>query len=52
MVLDRPESPLHTDGSERDVRLHVNKSKVNGDTRSAGGRDCRDAFQGLMRTAP
>jgi hypothetical protein len=50
MVLDRPEIPLHTNGSERDIRLHVTKRKVSGGTRSADGRDCRDAFLGLMRT--
>jgi hypothetical protein len=50
MVLDRPEIPLHTNGSERDIRLHVTKRKVSGGTRSAAGRDCRDAFLGLMRT--
>jgi hypothetical protein len=48
MVLDRPEIPLHTNGSERDIRLHVTKRKVSGGTRSL---DCRDAFLGLMRTA-
>ena len=51
MVLDRPEIPLHTNGSERDIRLHVTKRKVSGGTRSLDGRDCRDAFLGLMRTA-
>ena len=51
MVLDRPEIPLHTNGSERDIRLHVTKHKVSGGTRSLDGRDCRDAFLGLMRTA-
>ena len=51
MVLDRPEIPLHTNGSERDIRLHVTKRKVSGGTRSIDGRDCRDAFLGLMRTA-
>jgi hypothetical protein len=50
-VLDRPEIPLHTNGSERDIRLHVTKRKISGGTRSADGRDCRDAFLGLMRTA-
>jgi Transposase IS66 family len=49
-VLDRPEIPLHTNGSERDIRLHVTKRKISGGTRSADGRDCRDAFLGLMRT--
>ena len=51
MVLGRPEIPLHTNGSERDIRLHVTKRKVSGGTRSLDGRDCRDAFIGLMRTA-
>src|SRR5271166_2064004 len=51
VTLDRPEIPLHTNGSERDIRLHVTKRKISGGTRSVDGRDCRDAFLGLMRTA-
>ena len=50
MVLDRPEIPLHTNGSENDVRCHVTKRKVSGGTRSDTGRDCRDAFLGLSKT--
>ena len=50
MVLDRPEIPLHTNGSERDIRCHVIKRKISGGTRSDTGRDCRDAFLGLMHT--
>ena len=50
MVLDRPEIPLHTNGSERDIRCHVTKRKISGGTRSVSGRDCRDAFLGLMHT--
>ena len=49
-VLDRPEIPLHTNGSERDIRCQVTKRKVSGGTRSDAGRDCRDAFLGLMHT--
>jgi Transposase IS66 family len=49
-VLDRPEIPLHTNGSERDIRCHVTKRKISGGTRSDNGRDCRDAFLGLMHT--
>jgi hypothetical protein len=49
-VLDRPEIPLHTNGSERDIRCHVTKRKVSGGTRSDAGRDCRDAFLGLAKT--
>ncbi|HEV2042017.1 MAG TPA: transposase [Casimicrobiaceae bacterium] len=50
MVLDRPEIPLHTNGSERDIRCYVIKRKISGGTRSDNGRDCRDAFLGLMHT--
>lgn len=50
MVLDRPEIPLHTNGSERDIRCHVTKRKISGGTHSDDGRDCRDAFLGLMHT--
>ena len=44
MVLDRPEIPLHTNGSENDIRCHVTRRKVSVGTRSDIGRDCRDAF--------
>src|SRR6202795_5130450 len=50
MVLDRPEIPLHTNGSENDIRCQVTKRKVSGGTRSDAGRDCRDAFLGLAKT--
>jgi Transposase IS66 family len=50
MVLDRPEIPLHTNGSENDVRCQVTKRKVSGGTRSDIGRDCRDAFLALNKT--
>jgi hypothetical protein len=49
-VLERPETPLHTNGSERDIRCHVIKRKISGGTHSDAGRDCRDAFLGLMHT--
>src|SRR5215218_5434509 len=49
-VLDRPQVPLHTNGSERDLRPHVIKRKISGGTRSDQGRDCRDAFLGLLLT--
>jgi Transposase IS66 family len=49
-VLDRPEIPLHTNSSERDIRCHVIKRKISGGTHSDTGRDCRDAFLGLMHT--
>jgi hypothetical protein len=49
-VLDRPEIPLHTNGSENDIRAQVTRRKVSGGTRSDTGRDCRDAFLGLAYT--
>jgi hypothetical protein len=50
MVLQRPEIPLHTNGSENDIRCQVIRRKVSAGTRSDGGRDCRDAFLGLAKT--
>ena len=50
MVLDRSEIPLHTNGSENDIRCQVIKRKISGGTRSDTGRDCRDAFLGLAKT--
>ena len=49
-VLDHPDIPLHTNGSENDIRCQVTKRKVSGGTRSDTGRDCRDAFLGLAKT--
>jgi hypothetical protein len=50
MVLERPEIPLHTNGSENDIRCQVTRRKVSAGTRSDSGRDCRDAFLGLAKT--
>ena len=50
VVLDRPGIPLHTNGSENDIRCFVTKRKISGGTRSDAGRDCRDAFLGLLKT--
>ena len=49
-VLDRPEIPLHTNGSENDIRAQVTRRKVSGGTRSDMGRDCRDAFGACQRS--
>ena len=49
-VLDRPETPLNTNGSENDIRCQVTRRKVSAGTRSDLGRDCRDAFLGLSKT--
>jgi hypothetical protein len=50
LVLERPEVPLHTNGSETDIRDHVKKQKISGGTRSELGRQCRDTFSSLKKT--
>ncbi len=49
-VLARPEIPLHTNGSETDIRDFVKKRKISGGTRSDVGRECRDTFSSLKKT--
>jgi hypothetical protein len=50
MVLKRPGIPLHTNGSENDIRCQVTRRKISAGTRSDQGRDARDVFLGLMKT--
>jgi hypothetical protein len=50
MVLDHPEIPLHTNGSENDIRCQVTKRQISGGTKTDTGCDCRDAFLGLGKT--
>ena len=50
VVLDRPEIPLHNNGSETDIREYVKKRKISGSTRSELGRRCRDTFASLKKT--
>lgn len=49
-VLERPEIPLHTNGSEGDIRDHVRKKKVSSGTRSETGGRCRDTISSLKKT--
>ncbi len=49
-VLDRPEIPLHTNGSENDIRCQVIRRKISAGTRSDTGRQCRDTFLSLIKT--
>src|SRR6202043_3947863 len=49
-VLERPEIPLYTNGSENDIRCQVTRRRISGGTRSDAGRDCRDAFLALAKT--
>ena len=51
MALDRLEILLQTNGSGRDICLHVIKCKISGGTRSLDGHACHDAYLELMRTA-
>jgi hypothetical protein len=50
LVLDRPDIPLHTNGSENDVRSFVTKRRISGETRSAAGKQARDTFLSLLKT--
>jgi hypothetical protein len=50
LVLDHPQIPLHTNGSENDIRCQVTRRKISGGSRSDIGRDCRDAFLSLAKT--
>ena len=50
LVLDRPEIPLHTNGSENAVRSLVTKRRISGETRSAAGKQARDTFLSLLKT--
>ncbi len=49
-VLQHPEIPLHTNGSENDIRACVTKRKISGGTISTAGRTARDVLLGLMKT--
>jgi len=49
-VLDRPEIPLHTNGSENDIRAVVTKRRISGGTVSQAGKTARDTMLGLMKT--
>ena len=49
-VLERPDVPLHNNGSETDIREYVKKRKISGGTRSTAGRRCRDTFASLKKT--
>jgi len=50
LVLDRPEVPLHNNGTESIIRGYVKTRKISGSTRSELGRRCRDTFASLKKT--
>ncbi len=49
-VLQRPDIPLHINGSENDIRACVIKRKISGGTMSSSGRTAREVMLGLMKT--
>ena len=49
-VLERPEVPLHNNGTESISRGYVKTRKISGSTGSAAGRRCRDTFASLKKT--
>jgi len=49
-VLDRPEIPIHNNGSEQEIREYVKRRKISRGTRSEAGKACRDTFTSLKKT--
>ena len=41
VVLDRPEIPLHTNNSEREICSYVTKRRISGETRAEAGKQAR-----------
>ena len=50
MAPEMAKIPLHTNGSEKDIRCHVTKRAISGGTRSDAGRDCRATFLASLET--
>ena len=50
MVLEKPNIPLHNNGSENTIRTMVQKRKIHGGTRSEKGKRCRDTFVSHKKT--
>jgi hypothetical protein len=50
VVLQRPNTSLHNNDSERDIREFVKRRKISGSTRSENGRKARDTFLSLKKT--
>ncbi len=49
-ILKRPDIPLHTNGSENDIRSIVTRRKISGGTKSDKGRNARDAMLSVRIT--
>ncbi len=50
VVLSRPNTSLHNNDSERDIREYVKRRKISAGTRSENGRRARDTFLSLKKT--
>ena len=50
LVLQRPNTSLHNNDSERDIREYVKRRKISAGTRSENGRTARDTFLSLKKT--
>ena len=48
-MLERLEIPLHTNGSENNIRCYDIRQKASAGMLSEVGRDCQDALLGLSR---
>ena len=49
-VLQRPQTSLHNNASERDIREYVKRRKISAGTRSEKGKMARDTFLSLKKT--
>jgi hypothetical protein len=50
LVLERPQTSLHNNTSENDIREFAKRRKISGPTRSEAGRKARDTFASLKKT--
>lgn len=50
VVLTRPNTSLHNNDSERDIREYAKRRKLSAGTRSENGRKARDTFLSLKKT--
>ena len=50
VVLNRPNTSLHNNNSESDIREYAKRRKISAGTRSENGRKARDTFLSLKKT--
>ncbi len=50
LVIDRPNTSLENNPSERDIREFAKRRKINGPTKNDAGRKARDTFASLKKT--